>query len=237
MPIEVYMDESNVHEDTDFLTVSAAWAEKLVWNLWEEEWLTAIQPLNLFHSCDVWNRSNDCADFTRQFRDELSNRAMSAILKFAINGRIGEIDRRSFEKKFGNAAITKNLVEHPYYLPLIWTFNRMFEILGKAGAGNVSFFHERNDYESGALEYFSIAKKRFDRPNYSLVFVEKTKAVPLQCADAFAFFGMQRLRNPQHRSKALEVADGGSQRIQALAISEQQLIELATRLKNRKSKL
>ncbi len=231
MTIEVYMDESNIHEGSDFLTVSAGWADDTVWKLWEQDWLTAIEPLTSFHSNDVWHRVGSCSGLESNARNQLTNRAMQTICNHRIFGRIGEIDRKFIQNELGGSSATNRYVEHPYFLPLIWVFNRMFKVLTDAGIEKATFMHENNDFENGALEHFEITKKRFNHPDYKLSFKRKKEKVPLQCADAFAYFGMQRLRDPQRRSKALEVADNGSNRILALSVSKQQVLELVEKLK------
>lgn len=230
MPIQVFMDESNVHEGTDFLTVSAAWAHSEVWKAWEADWLHAIKPLSHFHSYDVWNRERSCKEMSKEVRDLISSRAMQVICRHKIRGRIGEVNRKQLEQELGGAKSTRDYVEHPYILPFIWVINRIFELLKSEGVHDAEFIHETNDFEKSALEHFETRKARVGCEGYSLKFEGKQSRIPLQCADVLAFFGMKRLQTPHKRPLALEVADGGSMRIQALTVSNEQLAELTNTL-------
>jgi hypothetical protein len=221
------MDESNTHDGTDFVTVGAAWAEDTTWRAWAIDWLAAIQPLAVFHSYDVWNRKNNCDFLTRDSRDELVNRSMKVIAKHQIRGRIGEVDRRLLERELGGHAKTMSLVEHPYYLPFIWTIHRTMELLKAENVQKATFYHENNDFMEGAKEHFEIRKANLGCLEYEFRFSKKSDCVQLQCADVFAYFGMQRLRKPKIDPIALAVADGHSNRIQALTVKTEQLVELA----------
>lgn len=226
------MDESNIHDGTDFVTVGAAWAEDATWRAWAIDWLSAIEPLTAFHSYEVWNLPEDYTLLTRDSRNKLVNRSMKVIAKHQIRGRIGEVDRRVLERELGGHTKTMSLIEHPYYLPFIWTINRTMELLKAGGVPNAKFYHENNDFMDGASEYFEKRKAKLGCPEYKFSFLKKSDCVQLQCADVFAYFGMQRLRSPQKYSKALEVADNKSKRIQALTVETEELVELAKSIKS-----
>jgi hypothetical protein len=233
--VEVYLDECNIHGGTDIVTVATAWAAADTWKQWATDWKTAIAPLTAFHSYDVWNAENRWKGWKKQCRDDLCRRAMAVISKHAINGRIGELNRHLLEKELGGAsALKSSIVEHPYYASFIWVVKRTMELLQQGGTTDARFIHEVNDFKDGAREHFDILKRKLDCPGFSFSIEKKnTKDLcePLQCADAFAYFGMKKLRNWQNPSFALEAADNRQNRIQFCKVTDEQVVELAAAVK------
>ncbi len=195
--------------------------------------MEAIRPLDLFHSYDVWNQEGRCKDLPKNERDALTNRAMKVVAEHKIEGYVGEINRMALENKFGGKDAANLKVKHPYYLPFIWVINATMVELSKRGETSVIFYHEENEFMAEAKKDFDKRKIVLGCHAFEFIVAKKSEFVPLQCADAFAYFGMQKLRNWERPSYALNEADPTGLRILALRVSDEQILELSNLLKSK----
>ncbi|MGB8315861.1 MAG: hypothetical protein WCE69_15385 [Aestuariivirga sp.] len=190
MALSIYMDESNTHDGTDYLTVSTAWAKPRVWADWSKDWAEKIKPLNNYHSVDVHNREGECEGWSRPRRDALVIRCLPTFAKHNINGAVACIDRKRLAKGLARRPGIMREVGHEYLIAFIFAVGNA---LGKLNDDSLSFFHEENQWSGKALYHFAKLKKRYNRPNATLSFGSKTAWPPLQCADVYAYEGYQQL--------------------------------------------
>ena len=227
LAMRVYMDESNTHDGTEWLTVAAAWADEDTWASWKTDWTKAIDPLQVYHSVDVSNRTGACAGWTKQFRDEVVFRAMDVIKKHQIHGRIALINRSWLKLALSHRSDVIAWLGHDYYVAFIWAANRSLEIMKDEGHSRISFFHEENDFELLANIHFRRLTAAVGLPFATLTFGAKGAFEPLQCADIFAYEGMRQLKKGEV-SKPLARMDDYSNRVQFLNVTEDQTRKLAS---------
>lgn len=190
MALSIYMDESNTHDGTSYLTVSTAWAKPRVWADWSKDWAEKIKPLKNYHAVDVHNRENECQGWTREARDAMVIRSLPTFPKHNIHGAVACIDRKRLAKGLARRPGIMGQVGHEYIIAFIFAVTHAMKNLGDE---SLNFFHEENEWSGSALNHFAKLKKRYNCPNATLAFGSKTAWPPLQCADVYAYEGYQQL--------------------------------------------
>jgi hypothetical protein len=190
MAISIFMDESNTHDGTEYLTVSTAWAKPSVWANWSKDWAEKINPVQVYHSVDVHNREGECEGWDREIRDAMVIRSLPVIRKHQIHGAVACINRTKLARILAMRPGIMTEIGHEYLIAFIFAVGNAM----KLGEEPLNFFHEDNDWSDRALYHFSKLKKSHKCPNATVSFGAKTAYPPLQCADLFAYEGYQQLR-------------------------------------------
>ncbi len=190
MSISIFMDESNTHDGTQFLTVSTAWARPKVWEKWSRDWAKKISPLKNYHAVDVHNRKEECEGWTVQARNKLVIRCLPTFQKHQIHGAVTCLDRKALDQGLAKRPGIRDIIGHDYLIAFIFAIGHAMKLTEEP----LNFFHEDNDWCDRALYHFNKLKKRYDRPNATLSFGTKAAYPPLQCADVFAYEGYQQLK-------------------------------------------
>lgn len=190
MALSIYMDESNTHDGTEYLTVSTAWAKPQVWADWAVEWAQKISPLKIYHAVDVHNRIASCAGWTPEERDAMVIRSLPTFPKYKIHGAVACLNRKKLAQGLARRPGIMNEIKHEYLIAFIFAVSNAMKLGGDA----LNFFHEENDWCDRAHYHFNKLKERYNRSNAVLSFGAKDSWPPLQCADLFAYEGYQQLK-------------------------------------------
>ena len=192
MAISIYMDESNTHDGTEYLTVSTAWARPKVWADWSQDWAEKIKPLYNYHAVDVHNRKGECEGWTPEDRDAMVIRSLPTFAKHQIHGIVACIDRKKLARGLARRPGIMSVIGHEYLIAFIFAVGHALKNLNDEP---LNVFHEDNQWSDRANYHFSELKKRHNRPNATLAFGSKAAYPPLQCADVFAYEGYQQIRH------------------------------------------
>jgi hypothetical protein len=194
--IEVYMDESGTHGDSQVVTVSSVWACPDQWKLWTYEWCIAKHPVRIYHASDCHNFKGEFQGWDRSFRDRYVLRMLEIVRRHhGIRGRIAGLDKHALTKALKKRPEVAAWIDNPYYTCFQWALERAWKILETDGHREIAFVHEANQYVTVAQEVFGYSKKRFMKSDATLDFGPKERAVPLQCADILAYEGNRQMRN------------------------------------------
>ncbi len=195
--LKVYMDESGTHEGSPVVTVAALVALAQTWRDWTKQWNIHKRPIGVFHA-------NDCANFHGEFegwekddRDAYVAQLLPVIGQAKIVSFVVGIRMDDYRRAIVQYPGLKSLVgETPHTACFQWVVQSIMEMADALPKRDrFAFFHEINDYQADAVRCFEWAKAKDDRM-ISLTFGGKNDYVPLQAADAVAYEGNKRLRNP-----------------------------------------
>ena len=190
MALRIYMDESNTHDGTQYLTVSTAWARPKVWEKWSRDWAEKISPIKIYHSVDVHNREGECKGWEKDKRDAMVIRSLPVIRKHQIHGAVACIDRKKLAQGLAKRPGIMSEIGHEYLIAFIFAVGNAMKLTEEP----LNFFHEDNQWCDRALYHFMKLKQSRNRPSATLSFGAKGSYPPLQCADIFAYEGYQQLK-------------------------------------------
>jgi hypothetical protein len=215
--IEVYMDETGTHDDSQIIGVSTAWADKGTWASWTLEWIKSKHPIRIFHAVNCHNRTGEFKGLTREKRDELVIRLLPVIERHNIRGSVSAIDKGELRRLLaqrGLAMDAQTITRGWYYVCLSWALRGAWQDLCSEGYKNIAFIHEDNDFSDLALEAFKQTKRLIVGDcDATFAFGSKMRYPPLQCADIIAYEGNHQLRKPgQPLRKALQAIDPSGRR-------------------------
>lgn len=197
--IEVYLDETGTHTDSQVIGVSAVWATKEEWSSWTIEWLKAKSPIKVHHSVDCHGRKGEWAGWSKSQRDEYVLRILPVIRDNYIRGVVAAVDKRELARLLSeNHSIVippHEMVRGYYYICLQWAIRAAWDEIRKSGETNVAFVHESNDYGAWAEEAFRQAQRHFPEASAQFGFGTKAQCPPLQCADVLAYEGNHQMRD------------------------------------------
>ncbi|MER8452918.1 hypothetical protein NKG60_23510 [Mesorhizobium sp. M1428] len=213
--IEVYLDESGIHHDSEITSVSAVWATKEVWTNWTLEWLKAKAPVRIHHSADCHNFNGEFKGWSKDHRDDyVVNRILPVIRDNFIEGHFAAVASGEFTKQLKDrhqlAIPPAWIAEGHYSICLSWAIRAAWDLLAARGEKNIAFVHENNDFGSIALKTFGWLEEKYPDRSATFAFGSKMRYPPLQCADVLAFEGNRQMRGGFYnkpRRKPLEAID------------------------------
>lgn len=215
--MQVYVDESGIHDDSEHVVVAAVWASKAEWSAWTLDWLPAKAPIRIHHSVDCHNRKNEYKGWSREQRDAYVLRILPVVRDHAIFGDFAVISKREvvrlMQERAGAEFPTrlKQYVGAVFYgFCLNWAIRNAWDRLHAAGHTDIAFYCESNQYGAIATDVFLGLQAFFPDRQAQFAIGPKGKYVPLQCADIIAFEGNRQMRLPNFRTerrKPLEAID------------------------------
>jgi hypothetical protein len=193
------MDESGVHDDSPVLTVGAYVAHPRQWQDWTKRWNVAKRPIKVFHAVDCANFTGEFNGWTAEERDPLVIRLLDVLRNSDIPGVVIGLHMDELRKAMAGRDDLLAIFGTPYAACFHWVIQTIMNISVELKSNQcIRFVHESNDYRHEAKESFAWIEKN-GNPNHakiSLQFVDKKDYVPLQAADALAYEGNKRIRDP-----------------------------------------
>ncbi len=198
--IEIYLDESGTHHDSQIISVAAAWADRDTWSKWTYDWILAKPPIGVFHSVDCHNRSGEFKGWTRGGRDRyVREKILPTIRNHYIRGVIAAVDKRALanrlKQKHDMAIIADEFVRGWYYICLRWAIRAALEDIKESGVRQVAIVHEENQYDATAQFAYKDTIAVMDGVETTFSMGRKITYPPLQCADLLAYEGNHQMRD------------------------------------------
>jgi hypothetical protein len=231
--IKIPMDESGVHDNSPVLTVAAYLARREQWQDWTKRWNLAKRPIKVFHSVDCANLKGEFRDWSPKDRDALVIRLLKVINESDFPGIVIGIQMDEFRAAMAGRDDLRKLFGEPYSACFQWVTQAIMNIADDLGSGErIGFIHEKNDYKREAEDAFAWVKANGNPrgTNISLAFEDKAKYVPLQAADALAYEGNKRMREPARDARRSWLALNPDGRIIAAHYGRENMYELIDRL-------
>ena len=227
--VEVYMDESGTHDDSQVVTVSATWAKPDTWKQWTIDWCKQKTPIKVFHSVDCHNRCGEFEGWTKKQRDAFVIDLLPIINKHEICGKIAGLDKKELSELLQSRPDVAGWAGDMYFVCFQWAIEGVWRTLEQAGHRNIAFIHETNDYRTIAAEVFGYSRKRFSNSSATLTFGCKKEYVPLQAADILAYNGNRQLRDfGAELNKPLRAVDPTGQRFAFIKYDRSEMEKMAT---------
>lgn len=214
MVIQVFMDESGIHDDAPAVTSSAVWTRPSVWQNWTKEWKRKLAPIEAFHAVDCHNRKNEFAGWSRNDRDKKVIGLLPIIPKFKIHGRFTGVDLKAYNLAMeSEPAIYKKTFGNPYYAAVMWAMKHVAQYANTHNGKRVDIIHEVNDFQTDVLDAFDYVSRKFPSLNMTLNFGSKKDFVPLQAADILAYEGFKYLKDGSKGRLAMSALDPTGKRM------------------------
>ncbi|WP_254022666.1 hypothetical protein [Mesorhizobium escarrei] len=123
--IEVFMDESGIHDEAPAVTSSAVWARPSVWRKWTADWQKALHPISIFHASECHGRKREWKNFTRPERDEKVLRLLPLFPKHKLCGRFAGVHLDAFMQCMRDEPVSLKEFGDPYFACIHWAFRRV----------------------------------------------------------------------------------------------------------------
>jgi hypothetical protein len=231
--IDVYMDESGVHDGAPAVTSSAVWARPSVWGSWTRDWIKAKQPINIFHASECSGRTGEFKGWSRGQRDELViKRLLPTFPAHKLHGRFGGIHKEALNRCLEAYPEIKREFGDPYFACIHWSFRRVCEYAMKHNHQRVSVIHEISDYQVDVKYVFEYTQRKFPDLEMTLRFGKKGDFVPLQAADLVAYEGYKFLEGGSAERKPIAALDPTGKRMMKSVYDKDAAPLLATRLRS-----
>lgn len=205
--IEVFMDESGIHDGAPAVTSSAVWARPSVWRKWTADWQKALHPIKIFHASECHGRKGEWRNATRPERDEKVLRLLPLFPKHKLSGRFAGVHLDAFMQCMRDEPDILREFGNPYFACIHWAFRRVCEQAEKHHVGRIAFVHEVSDAKADVLHAFDYTKRHFPRLQMTLGFGSKEEYVPLQAADLLAYEGYKFLEGGSVERKPMTVLE------------------------------
>jgi len=227
------MDESGIHDTSPVLTVAAYVARREQWQDWTKRWNVAKRPIKVFHAVDCANFNGEFKGWSEENRDALVIRLLKVINDTDFPGIVIGIHMDEFRKAMAGRDDLRESLGEPYTACFQWVTQAIMNIADDLGSRErIGFVHEANDYKREAEDSFEWVKGHGNprRTRIGLVFEKKAKYVPLQAADALAYEGNKRFRDPSRQARRSWLALNPDGRIIAAHYGRENMQELIDRL-------
>jgi len=204
--LNLYLDESGVHDDSPVLTIGGYLGRPEQWADFTTTWneiLTSIPaslgktPLRTYHATDAQALRGEFADWTCEERDALAIPLIAAIADSKMPGVIFGLHLHDYNAAMEAHPDLKAMMQEPYGTVFNWTVGTLMNISNDHGNTEpLAVIHEQNSYRALALEQFDWMKKHANPYGSltTLTFGDKLCYPPLQAADILAFEGNRRFR-------------------------------------------
>ena len=161
--LEVYIDESGIHDRSPVVIVAAYAAQPEQWATFTQEWIDAIKPAIAWHATDASACKRGFKGWTQEQVAAAAERALPLIPKHVESGLAIGIQMEDFEEALHGRPELREILGTPYGACLHWLMATILKERAEAGnTDQVAFFHETNEYRGEALETFAHMEKAWN---------------------------------------------------------------------------
>jgi hypothetical protein len=195
--LNVFMDESGVHDNAPAIAVGAWVGRPEAWAEWTDAWNAAKKPIHVYHAADCHNRSGEFEGWEKPERDDFVRKMLSIMGSAPLASFCAGIvltDYREVVAEHPELGVA--LGKTPYAPCFQWVLMNIFDAMDRVKDPQaVAIVHETNDYEGEAFATFHAMEARYPNREMTLAFGAKKAYVPLQAADILAYEAYKTLQN------------------------------------------
>lgn len=158
--LQVYMDETGIHDDAPFVAVAAYVGRPQEWRAWTRDWNAAKRPIKVFHSTDCSSLRGEFKEWDILRRDQFVANLLPVIRNHEFVGVVIGINLNNLNEATEGKEELIIMFGTPYGACFQWVITTILDIAdGYGSTERIAFIHETNGFKNEAFESFEFAKQ------------------------------------------------------------------------------